>query len=169
MEITTLSGLLRIGSVKELTRGIGLRVLRSMIIAGEDRLSYSTIIRLVECTREHHWQKDILSLSKDTQQLDSICKSLSADFKQPIFVGSEILITYSITGVRRKSYNLRFQVHTESTKRPHSLIEMICVFYDPIMRKISTPPQSVISRLTEIQENDAARRDDGAFPNNIII
>ena len=152
MEITTLSDLLKDGSVKEISRGISVEVCPSMIIEGEDRLSYTTIIRLVECSREHHWQTDVLQLAQN-KQLDSICKSLSADFKKPIFVGSRIQITYSITEVRRKSYRLSFHVNAEGTDYQHAVVDMLCVFYDPTTRKAASPPPPVMNHLTEIQEN----------------
>ncbi|HKT40506.1 MAG TPA: hypothetical protein VJR48_19190, partial [Ktedonobacterales bacterium] len=76
MQPTTLEGLLAEGGVRCFAGGLEVEVQRAWIVAGEDRLAYTAIVRLVECCREWHWQSDILPHAGGAL-LDSITKSLS--------------------------------------------------------------------------------------------
>jgi acyl-CoA thioesterase FadM len=158
MEITTLTDLLRDGSTKAMPNGLSVHVSPSMIISGEDRLSYTTVVRLVECCRELHWQKDILSYHKQNQ-LDSICKSITADFNRPILLGSDILITYAITEIRGKSYCLRFRIAERGSEFDSAVIEIVCVFYNPLTRTAVKPPPLILNRLAELRTSATSMQD----------
>ncbi|CAG0960618.1 hypothetical protein METP3_00804 [Methanosarcinales archaeon] len=115
----------------------------SWIVLGEDRLSYTSLVRLIECCREYHWKKDILSkINIEEFPLDSICKLLSGEFTNPILVGSTISISYSITEVRRKGYTLKFEVRNSNNILCAKFI-LVSIFYNPVNQKSIIPPASV--------------------------
>lgn len=138
--------------------GLTVTIPPSWIVAGEDRLSYTTLIQLVECCREYQWQKDILSkIERRDIHLDSICKSLTCDFIAPILVGSTISISYCTIEVRRKGYSLRFEVRNTKNKRLRAMFKQVSVFYDPVARRSIAPPYCVLEYLStyiceEVQE-----------------
>jgi acyl-CoA thioesterase FadM len=148
VEITTLSGLIKEGVAVKTLNGIIVEVRPSLIVKGEDRLSYTSLIRIVECAREQHWQHDVCSIDKT---VDSICKSFTADFMRPIIVGTKILITYMITLVRKASYHVSFLVCSEDKTQKYASINMIFAFYNPSTQKIILPPHSVITQLAVLK------------------
>src|SRR6266516_3668425 len=109
MDPTSLNDLINEEEVIFIPNGMKVTVKSSWILEDEDHLSYTTIIRLAECCREYHWNRDILSISEN-KSIDSITRSLSCDFLKPILVGSNISITYQVIKVQKKSYSLRFEV-----------------------------------------------------------
>lgn len=111
------------------------------IVSGETRLSYTTVLRIVECCREHHWNIDILSRAKTS--LDSITRCLECEFFAPIFVGSKVIIKYTIIGYRRKSYTIRFEIVDEIRNQVCATIKMVSVFYSLTENASVEPPKSV--------------------------
>ena len=116
------------------------------IVLGETRLSYTTILRIVECSREHHWNIDILSRAKTP--LDSITRCLECEFFAPILVGSKVIIRYAVIGHRRKSYKIRFEIVDEIRNKVCATIKMISVFYDPA-ENISVEPPTAVSEFLQ--------------------
>ena len=83
MEPTVLENFIQNENVELLPDGIRVIVNPAWIVAGEDRLSYTTMIRLVEYCREHHWKTDVLSSEKDKMDI------LSSSFIRQFICGSE--------------------------------------------------------------------------------
>ena len=171
MQPTTLAGLLAEGDVRQFAGGLEVVVRRAWIVAGEDRLAYTAIVRLVECCREWHWQADILPRVGGAP-LDSISKSLTAVFSNPIMLGSVLRITHQVVAVRPRGYQLRFTLATHDPDRPGqpaqpaqptqqcATLEMVSVFYDPERAVAAEPPPGVLAYLTscvtEIQSDGAS-------------
>ncbi len=130
MQPTSLAGLLAEGGVRRFVGGLEVVVQPAWIIAGEDRLAYTAIVRLVECCREWHWESDIIPHTGGAP-LDSITKSLHAEFTRPIAVGSLLRITHQVIAVAPRSYQLRFQLATQRPEQQCAILEMVSVFYDP--------------------------------------
>lgn len=149
MDITSLNKLRKTEHVVSRPDGIIVTVKDSWIIEGEDRLSYTTLIRLIECCREHHWQVDVLPVAQG-KPLDSICKLLTCNFIRPIAVGSTIFIRYQITEVRRKSYMLKFEVFETGSNNLCAECSLVSVFYDPLSRKPMLSPSSLVDKLTDM-------------------
>ena len=149
MEITSLSRLIKEGGVTCNPEGLIVTIHPSWVVEGEDRLSYTTLIRLIECCREHHWQIDVLPRAGGTS-VDSICKSLTAKFTNAIPVGSVLSITYRVTGVRQKGYSLRFEVRDTKDQKVCAEFDLVSVFYDPVARKPTAPPASVFDHLSSL-------------------
>lgn len=147
METTTFARLMQTGCVIGDQNGLTITIPSSWIIKGENRLSYTTLVRLIECCREYHWQTDILPNTKNNVSLDSICKSLYGEFINPILVGSVISITYLVIDIRRKGYSLRFEVRNTKTQTLCAKFDLVSVFYDPVTRKSIAPPTSVFDYL----------------------
>jgi acyl-CoA thioesterase FadM len=139
--------------------GIVVTARREWIIEGEDRLSYTTLIRLIECCREYHWQKDILPLTSD-KSVDSICKILTCNFANPISVGSLIFVKYQIISVRRRSYTIRFKVYDTKNDMLCANCDMVCVFYDPRLQKSTFPPDPIIRALSCMWQQLGESRDE---------
>ena len=147
METTSLDRLMQTGYVVRDINGLILTIPESWVITGEDRLSYTALVRLVECCREHHWEKDITQNVKD-KSLDSICKSLLGEFIKPIIIGSVIYISYRITDIRRKGYSLRFEVRDTNNQTLYAQFDMVSIFFDPVAHKAINPPSCVFDCLS---------------------
>ncbi len=137
------------GSVSSTHQGLSITVNSGWIVEGEDRLSYTTLIRLVECCRELHWNSDVL-LYAEGLNVDSITKLINGNFLQPILAGSTILITYDVTAVRRKSYELRFEVRNRANHALCAVLSIVSVFYNPTEHQTSTPPRTVLDHLSDM-------------------
>lgn len=147
MDVTNLNRLIAEGDVARHPNGLTVKVRDSWVIPGEKRLSYTTLIRLVECCREYHWEKDILPLMKETR-LDSITKSITAEFLTPIPVRSVISIVYLLTDIRSKGYALEFQVMDATDRSLRARVSMVSVFYDPDTGTPIVPPEAVSDFLS---------------------
>lgn len=119
---------------------------RSWVIDGEDRISYTTLTRLVECCREYHWQVDLAPLIA-TSTLDTTCKSLSAEFLQPIQAGEIVRIVYEVVNIRSRGYEISFHVKTQEPGVLHANYNVVLVFVVPSTGKITVPPTAVMSKL----------------------
>ena len=148
MEPTTLQQLIEAGCVTGLRCGITIQTQPEWVVTGETRLSYTTLTRLVECCREYHWQTDILNLS--SVPLDSTCKSLNAEFLQPVPVTTRIAIQYKVKQVRKKGYELRFEIRSIDQQTLYAIFNMVSVFYNPETNRAIIPPESVFGKLTEL-------------------
>ena len=152
MQPTTLAGLLAEGGVRRFAGGLELLVRREWIIAGEDRLAYTAIVRLVECCREWHWESEILPHAGGAP-LDSITKSFQGQFTRPIAVDSLLRITCQVVEARPRSYRLRFTLVTQDAQQPQqpqqtcATLEMVGVFYDPVRAAVAEPPPGVVDYL----------------------
>lgn len=144
MEPTSLSRLLAEGGVTLTDRGLIVQVRPDWIVDGEDRLSHTTLFRLTECCREHHWNKDILARAPG---IDAIGRTVSGEFLRPISSDSVIAITYRVKEVRSKGYSLRFEIRDSSTDVLHCTFDMGCVFYDAKEEKSVPPPTDVVEYL----------------------
>ncbi|HEY1387478.1 MAG TPA: thioesterase family protein [Ktedonobacterales bacterium] len=148
MQPTTLEGLLAEGGVRRFAGGLEVEVRRAWIVAGEDRLAYTAIVRLVECCREWHWQSDILPHAGGAP-LDSITKSFTAEFSHPIALGSLLRITHQVIDARPRSYRLRFELTTLQPGQRCAMLEMVSVFYDPAREAVAEPPAAVAAYLRD--------------------
>ena len=146
MDTTSLSNLIEEGGVVCNPEGLTVAIKPSWIVDGESRVSYTTLVRLVECCREHHWNTDILSRTQGAP-LDSITKSITGEFMHPIPSGSTISITYQVTEVREKGYSLKFTIRNLSERTLSTQMNLVCVFYDPVNNKVIAPPINVFQYL----------------------
>ena len=146
MQPTSLAGLLAEGGVRRFVGGLEVVVQPAWIIAGEDRLAYTAIVRLVECCREWHWESDIIPHAGGAP-LDSITKSIHAEFTRPIAVGGLLRITHQVIAVAPRSYQLRFQLATQRPEQQCAVLEMVSVFYDPARAAVAEPPPGVVAHL----------------------
>jgi len=150
METTSLVKLIEEDGAVCIPSGLKVTVYPSWIVEGEDRLSYTTLVRLIECCREHHWQTDVLPQVQGVQ-LDSICKSIAATFTKPVLVGRVISITYEVTAVREKGYSLRFSVYDAVEQTLCAEVDLVLVFYDPVAHQPISPPATVFNYLVSVR------------------
>lgn len=144
METTELKDFLLEERVSCLSDGFLFTAQSSWVVPGENRLSYTTMVRIVECCREYHWEKDIQARLGDSKlNIDSITKAISGNFYRPILVGQEVKLSYKIEGVRSKGYSLRFKLTDVYSDVEYCEIILVCVFYDPIQLKSVCPPDTV--------------------------
>jgi acyl-CoA thioesterase FadM len=145
---TSLDGLRDATDVTALPDGLRLRVSPTWIIAGEDRLSSTTILRLIECCREYHWSVDVLA-QPGCESADAICCHLESDFLSPIDAGEDITITYGVQSVGRRSYTVRFVVANRE-RRTCARCVMVLAFYDAEQRRSLVPAPFVTARLSTL-------------------
>jgi acyl-CoA thioesterase FadM len=108
-------------------------------------------VRLIECCREYHWERDVAPLA-GKNMLDSISKSLHAEFKRPIMIDSVICIRYDIIEVARKSYRLRFEV-IDGEQHQYCNFHLVSVFYDSARKRSCMPPMIVLRQLKNKARN----------------
>jgi len=149
LDTTSLEKLKQTEEIAFMNDGIIVAVKDSWIVKGEDRLSYTTLIRLIECCREYHWQNDIVPVALGNA-LDSICKSITCNFISPITVGSRVFIKYQITNVREKSYALKFELFQTGSNKLCAECILVSVFYDSVSKKSTLPSDAIIDKLTDM-------------------
>jgi acyl-CoA thioesterase FadM len=142
---TTLASLRECASVEDLPNGIRVFIDRGWIVPHEDRLSYATIVRLIECCREFHWLKDV-DQGLTERAVDSICRRLECDFIRPLLVGDTVEITYSIAAINQRSYSLLFKI-SDGRGSLCGTCSMICVFYDPLRGLATRPDAATLGRI----------------------
>jgi acyl-CoA thioesterase FadM len=114
---------------------------------GEKRIGYVSIMRLVESARELHWRRDIAPVA-DLNRLDSITKSLTADFQRPVLADTEIFCCYEVTWLRPRSYGLRVTLREEDGEiLAH--VDLTSVFIDPGSTRPAVPGERVKSGLRQ--------------------
>lgn len=147
MDTTTYIALKNETQITEKDNGLIIFVPLSWIVDNEERVSYTTLIRLVECCREYHWSKDV---TKKNILLDSICGSINSSFIKTVKGDSTITIIYSIKKVERKKYTIEFVIADEMDDIC-CVFEMIAFFYDSIAGQaieINKDIFEILSRLT---------------------
>jgi acyl-CoA thioesterase FadM len=106
---------------------------------GEKRIGYVSILRLIESVRELHWRRDIRPYA-DPASVDSITRTLTADFVGPVLADAQILCDYSLTWVKFRSYGLRVTLADEGGD-DLARVELANVFIDPgTLRPIALHP-----------------------------
>ena len=150
MKPTTFQQFSKRYQVKTIEYGFYTKAVASWIVSGESRLSYTTIIRLSEFCREYHWHKDLV-VDNSFTNLDSITKSIEAEFFSPIHVNNWIAITYQVAEVRRKGYKLAITISDKEGGRIYAKINMISVFFDEILGSSVEPPLEIINILKHLQ------------------
>lgn len=128
MDTTTFFSLKSQTNVYEKENGIDVFIPSRWVVDGENRVSYTTIIRLVECCREFHWKKDIECIN---DQIDSICGTINCKFLKPIESNAVIKIRYYLIDISEKKYILEFKV-IDSMKNVCCIIRMTLFFFDAI-------------------------------------
>ena len=160
MDITSLANLLRENTnVLRLSDGLRLVSEAAWVVSGETKLSYTTLIRLVECFREHHWEKDIRPQLNDNNNIDATCKDVQAQFIQPVKVGQIIDIVYAIREVRDRGYQLRFSVLDNKRLIQFAEVELVMVFIDAKDGNVVYPSAHIISRLQQLCQQTSKHRD----------
>jgi acyl-CoA thioesterase FadM len=114
-------------------------------IEGEKRIGYVSILRLAECTRELHWRRDMAPLV-DMTRLDSITRSVTADFKHPVIADAQIRCGYAVSWLRQRSYGLRITV-SEEDGETLALIDLANVFIDPGTVQPINPDERIMAAL----------------------
>ncbi len=152
MQPTTFAQLNQKGYVLAANYGIFIRVQPTWVISGENHLSYTTLTRLAECCREYHWEKDILPLIYNSN-IDSICKSLNAEFIKPVPIESRIFLKYEIGNVKHKSYELNIKILDANNKKDqeiYAIFNIILVFYSIETLQSVYIPEVIANKLTEL-------------------
>ena len=146
VDVTSLEILMGTKAVRPISQGLEIEILPTWIVDGEDRASYTTLIRLVECCREFHWRSDISPL-QTADPLDCTCVQMCARFKSPVSVYEHVAIVYTVTSVGRRSYDLRFQIMNAEDQLEHATVDQTLVFLDPITHQATQPPEDVRAQL----------------------
>jgi acyl-CoA thioesterase FadM len=147
MDITSLTNLLSESAhVSCLDDGLRVVIEPAWIVSGESKLSYTTLLRLVECCREHHWQKDI-RCRLNGHSIDTTCKTIHSRFIKSIEASQSIDIVYSVEDVRTHSYRMRLLVLDSPRLIQYAEIELVLVFVLPDEGDVVPPPSDVINYL----------------------
>ncbi|MDK2980884.1 MAG: hypothetical protein PWQ55_1231 [Chloroflexota bacterium] len=145
----SLSRLKKDNKIKFTSTGMVFRSKKKWVIKDETRLSYTTLTKLIECCREYHWEKDIQSSFKN-HNIDTTCKSFSAQFYKPVSYHSLLSIDYSIVNINKKDYEIKFVICDLYKNIVCSEFLMVQVFIDlSDFRSIAIPSDihNLLSRL----------------------
>src|SRR6266536_3490333 len=112
----TLEDLERTGLARVEADRLVFMIAQEWAATGERRIGYVGILRLVECVREFHWRNDVLPAAVE-ERVDSITRSISADFLSPVEVSDQIVGRYRIRWCRRRSYQLEVVLSSQTTVR----------------------------------------------------
>ena len=127
-----------------LDNGLTFEIKKDWIIKGENRLSYVSVMKLVEYCREYHWEKDFLSIDNS---LDSITTEIHTYFNKPLLCGKTATILYKISFINTYSYVIDFQIYSSDIEA--SEIKMKCVFYDSELCKIKQVDNLIIQTVKD--------------------
>jgi acyl-CoA thioesterase FadM len=152
MPPVTLDDLEREGLARAEDDRVAFKVMQDWAAPGEQRIGYAGILRLVECVREFHWARDVLPAA-GRRQIDSVARSLTADFLTPVAVGDHLVGRYRITWCRRRSYGLEVLLATTDGV-DLVLVSLASVFYDPVGRSSVTPPAPVLAALRSLSRSE---------------
>ncbi len=113
---------------------------------GERRIGYVGIMRLVECVRELHWARDVVTAAEGAP-VDCITRSLTADFLAPVVIGTRVIGRYRVQLCSRRSYGLEVTLSSGGQRSELVRASMVDVFYDPVHERCVAPPASVAALL----------------------
>ncbi len=149
----TLEKLLEYPEIKKLANGLLVIIHSEWVVSGERRMSYTTALKLVECCREYHWIKDVVS--KSDTQADSTVRNLSGEFKAPILIGDKVSILYYISNIGNKSYTLKVDLAKRQTYLPQASFSLVNVFLDANGNSTNIPQFARLSLQNFSQKNSA--------------
>ena len=112
MDLTSYQELIKETEVQPIDNGLAIFCPRKWVIASENRVSYTTIIRLVECCREFHWYRDV----ENIKDVDSTCKNINAQFFAPIIADSTVVIKFKLRYIFANKYVLDFFVYDKNNQ-----------------------------------------------------
>lgn len=120
-------------------RHIRFIVTDSMVIEGENRLSYITILKFCEALRDYFWEYVANGVC------DSICKQINSNFFSPICIGDTIDCVLSF--VSNSSRNLFFNIDFYCSDTIKSRTVLQVTTYDASCNKSIDLPQEVIQKI----------------------
>lgn len=118
-------------------------------VAGEDRVGFAGIVRLIECVREWHWRRDVAAVSADVT-LDSITKALEVEFISPVRPGRVVRGECAVVAAGEKSYTVEVKLCEEPSGDLLAVGRLVSVFYDDGAGASVTPPERVAARLRSL-------------------
>jgi len=148
IEHTTLETLSKLEELTYLEFGFISRVPMHWILEGENRVSYTALIRMAECCREYHWQKDIKPYVP--KSLDSTLKNFEAEFFKPLPLQQDICVLYNVGEVRNKGYSLHIRVLDHFKNDVYAKLAMVCVFYDLQTGVVTAPSLESLDNLRRL-------------------
>lgn len=152
---TRLEDFSRLPGVRIKSRCMSLVIQRDWIIPTEDRLAYTTLLRLCEALRDLHWKKDVIPNAKGLE-IDSVVVALTSEFSRPVRIGDKIRLTYIIREVRRTSYSVTMLARHHGAKSPSATCSLTSVFIDPnTFRPIAPPPSVILALKQQISKTSA--------------
>lgn len=96
------------------------KVTSDMIIAGENRLSYLTIIKIVEAIRDVFWNKHSCGA-------DAICKCLETRFIYPIIIDSMVQVRLLVLYWTKRTMCIGFRFLVQGRTVAHIEMELTVV------------------------------------------
>ncbi len=150
MGCTTLQSLLTFEKLSYSETGFIGKVPACWIVEGENRVSYTALIRIVECCREYHWQKDVKP--NLISSIDSTVKKFEGEFVKPLPLEKDICVLYNILEVRNRGYSIQFRILDALTNEIYAMLSLVCVFYDLHTGEVVSPPVEVLDNLRKFTQ-----------------
>jgi acyl-CoA thioesterase FadM len=150
---TSLEGLAREGAARVEGDQVVFEVAPGWAAPGERRIGYAAIMRLVECVREFHWDRDVLPAAGG-QPVDSITRSVLAEFLAPVRVCERVFGSYRVGWCRQRSYGLEVSLSAPGVTAL-ARVDLVNVFYDPAGERAAIPPAALLEALRASQARRA--------------
>ena len=159
MDLTTLSRLSSEVRWTHCRQGMRVPLKRSWVVPGEERLSYTTIVRLVECCREMHWDQDV-ALGGDglDTTFDSISRALECDFRRPVLLGKPLVIHYHVGEIGRTSYTLILSGIPMGGGMPSFVCKLVIVLVNRLTLRPVVIPAWLRIRLDRLAKHRQSKR-----------
>jgi acyl-CoA thioesterase FadM len=154
---TRLADMEACGAVQTVGSELRIRIDPEWALPGEDRIGYTTIVRLVECLRELHWTRDVIPVIGGAA-VDTITRRLELDFQGPVLVGSDVVGTYGVATVRNRSYVVTVLLEDRSRRTALVNGSLVSVFYDATAHAPVECPPPVRAALERSVSGDAPGR-----------
>jgi acyl-CoA thioesterase FadM len=123
---------------------------------GEGRIGHPGLVRLVECVRELHWARDVLSAAAN---VDSVTRSSRFEYLGPVVPGTQVTGRYRVTGCGSRSYRLEVVLSAGAADLVRA--ELVNVFYDAALGRSTSPPGPVLAALRRRAAGSPATIDSG--------
>ena len=149
LSIRSLADMEHLGVAVADGRDLRMKIPPDWPVNGEQRIGYVTVMRLCEWVRELHWRLDI-ETNVDTA-VDTVTRSLRADFTAPITGGLEVIGSYAVSSFRERSYGLEMSLASPDGERL-ACVKVINVFVDPLTLKAASPPRVLAVALRKLAD-----------------
>jgi acyl-CoA thioesterase FadM len=111
-------------------------------------MSYSTLLRWCEGSRELHWRRVIKTNSLE-KPIDSVVVDVKATFRRPVMIGDKVIITSYVEVATRAGYTLVIRMTVNQSDCHAAVCHVKSAFVDPATLRPKRLPNSALAQLSD--------------------